>query len=144
MGVVYMHTCTHVSFIWYNLASFITCASRVPLSWFKSWYACTWGCWLAHPLAVLPAEELRRPRTGTLLSCVLHTHTLCLLHKSTRYSLRERGKSTDQGRTLLEEDPDRQQSHAGTLSLKGQVKASLIKRAESQGLHVQFLLPVLP
>ncbi|KAF3840871.1 hypothetical protein F7725_006733 [Dissostichus mawsoni] len=97
---------------------------------FISWHAGTGSCRLAHPLTVFPAEELRGPRSRPLLGGVLHTHTLRLLHQGAGDGLWEGGKSTDQGGTLLEEDPDGQQGHAGALSLEGQVETSLRQRAE--------------
>lgn len=97
----------------------LTSTSFLSFSRLKSRPAGAGGCRLAHPLAVLPTEELRRPWSGPMLGGVLDTHTLRLLHQRTRDGLWKRGQGADQGWTLLEEHPDGQQSHAGALSLKG-------------------------
>lgn len=103
----------------------LTCADGVSLRGLVSGQAGAGGRRLAHPLAVLPAEELRRPGSGHLLGGVRHAHALRLLHQNVGHRLREGGKSTDQRGALFEEDPDGQQGHAGALSLKSQVEASL-------------------
>lgn len=102
------------------------------------------GRWLAHPLAVLPTEELWRPGSGPLLGSVLHTHAQRLLHQRARNGFRERGESADQSGALFEEHSDRQQGHAGALSLESQVEAPLGQGAQFKGLHVKFPLPALP
>lgn len=102
------------------------------------------GGGLAHPLAVLPAEELGGPGASPLLGRVLHARALRLLHQGAGDGLGEGGESADQGRALLEEDPDGQQRHAGALSLEGQVEAPLGQGAQLKGLHVKFPLPALP
>lgn len=79
-----------------------------------------------------------------MLGGVLDTHTLSLLHQRARDCLWKRGQSADQGWTLLEEHPDGQQSHAGTLGLESQVETSLGEGAQFKGLHIEFPLPTLP
>lgn len=109
-----------------------------------AWEAGAGGGRLAHPLAVLPAEELGWAGPGPLLGGVLHAHALRLLHQAAGHGLGEGGESADQGGALLEEDPDGEQGHAGTLSLEGQVEAPLGQGAQFKGLHVEFPLAALP
>lgn len=122
----------------------LTSASFLSFSRLKPRQAGAGGGRLAHPLAVLPTEELRWPLSGPMLGGVLDTHALRLLHQHTRDGLWKRGQSADQGRTLLEEHPDGQQSHAGALGLKSEVETSLGEGAQFKGLHIEFPLPTLP
>lgn len=102
------------------------------------------GGGLAHPLAVLPAEELGGAGPGPLLGGVLHAHALRLLHQGAGDGLGEGGEGADQGGALLEEDPDGEQGHAGPLGLEGQVEAPLGQGPQFKGLHVELPFAALP
>lgn len=114
---------------------------------FRGFISCQTGAGrgrLAHPLSVLPTEELRRSWPRPLLGGVLHADALRLLDQSPRDGLRKGGQSADQTGTLLKEDPDGQQSHAGALSLEGQVETSLGQWTQSERLHVKLTLTAFP